>query len=501
MDQTIDLTADDSDEAAPDLAQLHREREARQPWRLRRPGASWTGEAKYDDDEVRELRKRLTRTNHGSPGLEVLRPGEDGGYDVERAASLFRRDGCVVLLDALDPARLVALRRGVERGAAVVPYAVPAGNRGAQRWSLGVASLTRQLSHVKAWADCVHVPRIAPVLEEIMGPNYVCTGMGGELTAPGAVDYQELHSDLGDGDVVYDGVRMKNWDAPSAPAVVVNFAVCDLHGLNGPTAQVTAAVAGFSTQTRRCPGDADPRRDEFRLSTVLVGAACPPAPSSSATPRVARGHGERHGRRAPAAAERGVRAGLERGLVRAVDAAARPRGPRRRGPAPARASSTTSPTGPTAGARSIRASTAGRSATATRSASTASTRPPRPPSPSSRSTTTASSTSACAAPSPRRTPTPATPSTSRRRRRSPRRGLRARRQRRRRRPARSRRAAGARSRRSTPPAHRLRAGYGSRASPSASRTATASSTSRSSSYVISAKQQQDGYGVVDLKIV
>merc|ERR1712138_393502 len=99
--QTIDLTADDSDEAAPDLAQLHREREARQPWRLRRPGASWTGEAKYDDDEVRELRKRLTRTNHGSPGLEVLRPGEDGGYDVERAASLFRRDGCVVLLDAL----------------------------------------------------------------------------------------------------------------------------------------------------------------------------------------------------------------------------------------------------------------------------------------------------------------------------------------------------------------------------------------------------------------
>ena len=198
-----------------------------------------------------------------------------------------------------------------ERAAAVVPYAVPAGSRGAQRWSLGVASLTRQLSHVKAWADCVHVPRIAPVLAEIMGPNYVCTGMGGELTAPGAVDYQELHSDLGDGDVVYDGVRMKNWDAPSAPAVVVNFAVCDLHGLNAdPTAQVTAAVAGFSTQTRRCPGDADPRRDEFRLSTRSSsrGAACPPAPSSSATPaRVARGHGERHGRRAPAAAERGAR--------------------------------------------------------------------------------------------------------------------------------------------------------------------------------------------------
>ena len=53
------------------------------------------------------------------------------------------------------------------------------------------------------------------------------------------------------------------------------LAVCDLHDLNGPTAQVTAAVAGFSTQTRRCPGDADPRRDEFRLSTVLVGGRLP----------------------------------------------------------------------------------------------------------------------------------------------------------------------------------------------------------------------------------
>ena len=73
----IDLTADDSDEGAPDLAQLHREREARQPWRLRRPSASWTGKAQYDDDAVQKLRDDLNRTNHGSPGLEVLRPARD----------------------------------------------------------------------------------------------------------------------------------------------------------------------------------------------------------------------------------------------------------------------------------------------------------------------------------------------------------------------------------------------------------------------------------------
>ena len=138
---------------------------------------------------------------------------------------------------------------------------------------------------MKAWADCVHVPRIAPVLAEIMGPGYVSTGMGGELTAPGAVEYQELHSDLGDAEVVYDGERIKNWDAPSAPAVVVNFAVGDLHSLNGPTAQVTAAVAGFSTQTRRCPGDADPRLRAFQLSTVLVGGRLPAGSVAVRDPR------------------------------------------------------------------------------------------------------------------------------------------------------------------------------------------------------------------------
>ena len=148
-----------------------------------------------------------------------------------------------------------------------------------------MASLTRQLSHVKAWADCVHVPRIAPVLEEIMGPNYVCTGMGGELTAPGAVDYQELHSDLGDGDVVYDGVRMKNWDAPSAPAVVVNFAVCDLHDLNGPRPR--SRRQSPASRRRRGAAPATPTRAGTSSASrrSSSGAACPPAPSSSATPR------------------------------------------------------------------------------------------------------------------------------------------------------------------------------------------------------------------------
>ena len=297
----------------------------------------------------------------------------------------------------------------------MVPYAVAAGNRRAALVAR-VASLTRQLSHVKAWADCVHVPRIAPVLEEIMGPNYVCTGMGGELTAPGAVDYQELHSDLGDGDVVYDGVRMKNWDAPSAPAVVVNFAVCDLHDLNGPTAQVTAAVAGFSTQTRRCPATPT-RAGTSSASTVLVGGRLPAGSSSSATPAWHAGTvnvtADGSGRcRTWSTRRPGTRAGARR------RAAARPRGLDAEGRRLCARIADDEPDRAGRRAEHPRVA-AGRSATATRSAST-STRPPRPPSSSRR--TTEARTPACAAPSPRRTPTPATPSTSRRRRRSPPRG-------------------------------------------------------------------------------
>ena len=48
----------------------------------------------------------------------MLRPGEDGGYDVERAASLIagRLEGARTF-----EARVEALRRGVERAAAVGP--------------------------------------------------------------------------------------------------------------------------------------------------------------------------------------------------------------------------------------------------------------------------------------------------------------------------------------------------------------------------------------------
>lgn len=247
----IDLTGSDDEEA---------------PWVLRRPDLCWTGTAKFDDAATRALREQLYVHNNGSPGLEALtRP-----YNVARAKALFERDGCVVLLGALDAARLADVRRGVAAVAPVVCGALPGGNRGSHRWSLGAASLSRHLCHEPAWAALAHLPAtVAPVLAACLGDGYVCTGMGGELTAAGAVSYQDLHSDIVG--------EANNWDAAVAPAVAVNFVVQDFHRLNGPTRQITRAVAGFSTH-RTAAADAPAPADEsaaFRSSTLLVGGRLP----------------------------------------------------------------------------------------------------------------------------------------------------------------------------------------------------------------------------------
>ena len=235
-----------------------------------------------------------------------------------------------------------------------------------------------------------------------MGPNYVCTGMGGELTR-GAVDYRGAPGP-GRRRRCLRRRRMKNWDAPSAPAVVVNFAVCDLHDqrAHGPghgvspaptrrgAASKTPTRAGTSSASRRSSSGAPARRLRRRPRPRAwhAGTVNVTADELRPLPNVGRAGPER--------------AGARRRCRRASTRASTPRAG-----ASARASSTTSPTG--LGWRAEHPRGDGW-ALGNRDAQrgTASTRPPRPPSPSSRRTTTASSTPACAAPSPRRTPTPAT---------------------------------------------------------------------------------------------
>jgi hypothetical protein len=69
--------------------------------------ATWT--RSFDDPGVVALRQRL-RERNGIPGLEVVRPDE-----IERATSLFHRDGFVAVSDAIQPGHLERLRNSAAR--------------------------------------------------------------------------------------------------------------------------------------------------------------------------------------------------------------------------------------------------------------------------------------------------------------------------------------------------------------------------------------------------
>ncbi|MFN9928348.1 MAG: hypothetical protein ACK53I_15570, partial [Phenylobacterium sp.] len=82
--------------------------------------------------------------NNGIKGLEILTPA-----DTRHAVELFRRDGFVVVADALDSEQTEILARGVDE---VVDEILAldgdrAGNRGSHRYSFGGSSLTRSQLH------------------------------------------------------------------------------------------------------------------------------------------------------------------------------------------------------------------------------------------------------------------------------------------------------------------------------------------------------------------
>ena len=67
----------------------------------------WAGRSR-DDPDVVALREHL-EANNGLAGLEMVEAG-----DVDRAVRLFRRDGFVVVADALTDAQTSTLRAGCD---------------------------------------------------------------------------------------------------------------------------------------------------------------------------------------------------------------------------------------------------------------------------------------------------------------------------------------------------------------------------------------------------
>jgi hypothetical protein len=217
------------------------------------------------------LRQRL-RERNGIPGLEVVTPDE-----VERATSLFHRDGFVAVRDAIEPGQLERLRNAaaevIETLVAADPEGAVGGGAGGlpHRYSFGATSATRQMFHRPEWCELLDMPATTPILTAIFGsPNYIVCGSGGDLALPGAIEYQGLHSDnmwseLHD---PLGGLTMR--DLP-VPAIHINFPLVDLTRENGPIRQ----IPGTHRSRAPIPTLAD-EPEWMRLSTLC------PLPAGSA---------------------------------------------------------------------------------------------------------------------------------------------------------------------------------------------------------------------------
>ena len=246
----------------------------------------------YDDPDVQRLRDHL-RQHNGIHALEICAPDE-----VSRIARIFHRDGFVVVRDLLDAEQLNRFREGCARVLAQIleiggtdgrRYTTETG-RLPHRYSYGTSSASRQLMHDPAWASMIDLPTTTPILTKIFGSaDYRVIGGGGDLCLPGAIEYQHLHADGSDAQVIPEGrvlqaellgVDTKSAEADPAlplhtqrlimeltpPHVTINFLMTDSTWENGPIRQIPG-----SHISRQPPPTPEHEPEWMRLST-LVGA-------------------------------------------------------------------------------------------------------------------------------------------------------------------------------------------------------------------------------------
>ena len=156
----------------------------------------WRGPLGYDSPEVVALREDLA--DSGIPELASLTidPAQEGF--AQQAAQRFAEDGFVVLKNCLDQRRLERLRAATERAVRDILRIDPHryGNSAHDhRYSFGRASRSGY-EHDEDWAVMVDPPPLSAVLTELWGPDYLCNGLGGDFSLPGAVGKQGLHSDI-----------------------------------------------------------------------------------------------------------------------------------------------------------------------------------------------------------------------------------------------------------------------------------------------------------------
>lgn len=246
---------------------------------------------RYDDPEVQALREHL-KANNGIKGLEICAPDE-----VERAVRIFHRDGFVVVKDVLDPEKLDEFRSAAARvlkkflrfpGQGGRKYLTES-TRLPHRYSYSTTSATRHVLHEPVWVNALDLPTTTPILQGIFGtPDYLVINAGGEVSLPGAIEYQHLHPDLTKtawlSDTRFDVAENKGIEIPTRdpaeldsdtlrlvlectpPIVTVNFLMSDMTWENGPIRQ----IPGTHATLQKAPSPED--EPEWMRMSTLVGA-------------------------------------------------------------------------------------------------------------------------------------------------------------------------------------------------------------------------------------
>lgn len=220
------------------------------------------------DEHVVALREHL-QAHSGIPGLQILEA--DDRAQIKR---LFHRDGFVVIAGVLSEEQVDFLAAGCNEvmREIVAVDAEHQGNRGSHRYSFGGASLTRSQLHRPEWQMLLELEVVQEIVADLFGsPHFNLRAASGDFCLPGAVDYQRLHSDVGDWvddkrtpfSAFHDpNGTMSIRDLP-CPYICVNFLPQDVTRLNGPTRQIPG------TQRSRAPIPALEEEPEWmRLSTV-----------------------------------------------------------------------------------------------------------------------------------------------------------------------------------------------------------------------------------------
>ncbi len=119
---------------------------------------AWSDRA-LDTADVLALRAHL-EANNGIKGLDIL-----SSTDTDRAVERFRRDGFVVIADALNDEQVEILATGCHEVAMDILALDKgrAGNRGSHRYSFGGSSLTRSQLHRPEWQMLLDIKSVEQV--------------------------------------------------------------------------------------------------------------------------------------------------------------------------------------------------------------------------------------------------------------------------------------------------------------------------------------------------